>query len=122
MSFRNRTHENNKEVSKYIWGLKDEKKYFDIKWSILKKPSEYCIVSKSCNLFFLEKLVICHFKEKDSLLNNRLDLVSKCSCENKYTLMNYSARDYNYNYNLTVIVICNVICKLFMYFIFLFYL
>ena len=110
MSFRNRTHENNTEVSKYIWGLKDEKKYFDIKWSILKKPSEYRIVSKSCNLSFLEKLVICHFKEKDSLLNNRLDLVSKCSHENKYALMNYSARDYNYNYNLTVIVICNVIC------------
>ena len=46
MSFRNRIHENNTELSKYIWGLKDENKDFDIRWSILKKPSEYRIASK----------------------------------------------------------------------------
>ena len=31
MSFRNRTHENDTELSKYIWSLKDENKDFDIK-------------------------------------------------------------------------------------------
>ena len=36
----------------------------DIKWSILKKSSEYSIVSKSCNLCILEKLVICNFRQK----------------------------------------------------------
>ena len=36
MSFRNRTYENNIELSKYIWSLKDQNKDFDIKWSIFK--------------------------------------------------------------------------------------
>ena len=67
MSFRNRTHENDTELSKYIWSLKDENKDFDIKWSILKKSSGYSIISKLCNLCQLEKLVICNFKEKDRL-------------------------------------------------------
>ena len=39
MSFRNQTHENNSELSKFIWSLKDQNKDFDIKWSILKKTS-----------------------------------------------------------------------------------
>ena len=65
MSFRNQTHENDTELSKYIWSLKDENKDFDIKWSILKKSSGYSNIYKSCNLCRLEKLVICNFKEKN---------------------------------------------------------
>ena len=78
MSFRNRTHENDTELSKYIWSLKDENKDFDIKWSILKKSSGYSNIYKSCNLCLLEKLVICNFKEKNRSLNKRLGLLSKC--------------------------------------------
>ena len=33
-SFRNQTHENDTELLKYIWSLKDENKDFDIKWFI----------------------------------------------------------------------------------------
>ena len=65
MSFRNRTHENDSKLSKFIWSLKDENKKFDIKWSIFKKSSR----SKSCNLCLLKKLVISNFKEKERLLN-----------------------------------------------------
>ena len=82
MSFRNRIHENDTKLLKYIWSLKDQNKDFDIKWSILKKSSGYSILSKSCNLCLLEKLVICNFKEKDMLLNKLLDHVSKCRHEN----------------------------------------
>ena len=64
MSFRNQTHENDTELSKYIWSLKDENKDIDIKWSILKKSFGYGIISKSFNLFLLEKLVICRTKKK----------------------------------------------------------
>ena len=46
MPFRNRTHENNPDLSKFIWSLKDQNKEFYIKWSILKKSSR----SKLCNL------------------------------------------------------------------------
>ena len=93
MSFRNWTHENDTKLSKYISSLKVENKDFAINWSILKKSSGYSNISESCNLCLLEKVVICNFKEKDRLLNKRLDLVSKCRHENKYILMNYSGID-----------------------------
>ena len=65
MSFRNRTHENDSELWKFIWSLNDQNKEFDIKWSIFQKSSR----SKSCNICLLKKLVISNFKEKERLLN-----------------------------------------------------
>ena len=44
MSFRNRTHENDLELSKFIWSLKDQNKEFDIQWSIFKKNFRIKIV------------------------------------------------------------------------------
>ena len=85
MSFRNRAHENDLELSKFIWSLKNQNKEFDIQWFIFKKYSR----SKLCNLRLLKKLVISNFKEKERLLNKWLDLVSKCRHENKYILTNY---------------------------------
>ena len=85
MSFRNRIHESDSKLSKFIWSLKDQNKEFDIKWSIFKKSSR----SKSCNLCLLKKLVISNFKEKERLLNKWLDLVSKCRHENRCILMDY---------------------------------
>ena len=87
MSFRNRTHENDSKLSKFIWSLKDQNKEFDIKWSIFKKSSR----SKSCNLCLLKKLVISNFKEKERLLNKWLNLVSKCRHEINILI--------NYRYN-----------------------
>ena len=55
MPYRNRTHENDTELLKYIWSLKDQNKDFDIKQSIFKKSFRYSIVSKSCNIYLLEK-------------------------------------------------------------------
>ena len=85
MSFRNRTHESDSNLSKFIWSLKDQNKELDIKWSIFKKSSR----SKLCNLCLLKKLVTSSFKEQERLLNKWLDLVSKCRHESKYILMNY---------------------------------
>ena len=65
MSFRNRTHENDLELLKFIWSLKDQNKEFDIQWFIFKKSSR----SKLCNLRLLKKLVISNLKEKVRLLN-----------------------------------------------------
>ena len=63
MSFRNRTHESDSKLSKFIWSLKDQNKEFDIQY--FKKSSR----SKSCNLCLLKKLVTSNFKEKERLLN-----------------------------------------------------
>ena len=79
ISFRNRAHENDSKLSKFIWSLKDQNKEFNIKWSFLKS----FFGSKSCNLCLLKKLVMINFKEKETLLNKRLGLVSKCWHENK---------------------------------------
>ena len=85
MSFRNRTHENDPKLSRFIWSLKDQNKEFGIKLSIFKKSSR----SISCNLCLLKKIVISNFKEKERLLSKWLDLVSKCRHESKYILINY---------------------------------
>ena len=85
MSFRNRTHENDSKLPKFIWSLKDQNKEFGIKWSIFKKSSR----SRLCNLCLLKKLVISSFKEKERLLSKWIDLVSKCRHESKYMLINY---------------------------------
>ena len=85
MSFRNRTHKNYSELFKFIWSLKDKNKESDNKWCIFKNSSW----SKSGNLCLLKKLVTSNFNEKQKLLNNWLDLVSKCKHENKDILMNY---------------------------------
>ena len=60
MSFRNWTHENDLELSKFIWSLKNQNKEFDIQWSILKKSCK----SKSCNLCLLKKLVTSKFQRQ----------------------------------------------------------
>ena len=106
MSFRNRTHENDTKLSKYIWSLKDEIRTLIVRGPFSKNLLDtigidivlygivlyvlYGIVSKSRNLCLLEKLIVCKFKDKDRLLNKRLDLVLKCRHGNKYILMNYS--------------------------------
>ena len=62
---------------------------YGIKWSILKETSGYNSVTNSCNLCLSEKLVICNFRDKVCLINNRIDLVSKCRHANKFILRNY---------------------------------
>jgi hypothetical protein len=56
------------ELSKHIWNLKNKKRKFNIKWSILKQASSY----RSGG-------------EKKRLLNRRCELFSKC-CHRKQFL------------------------------------
>ena len=88
-SFRHEQYKNETELSKYIWKLKAENVNYRIEWKILRKTSGYNKISKSCNLCLREKLEICKFKDKGTLLNKRNELVSKCRHENKYLLANF---------------------------------
>ena len=92
-SFRHRRYEKDTELSKYIWELKDQNKNFKIKWSIYRKSCGYNQVAKLCNLCLMGKVLICNFKDKERLINKRVDLVSKCRHENKFILLNYSGVD-----------------------------
>ena len=91
-SFENRQKEKDNELSKYIWDLKDKNiTNYSKKWSIVKQTSGYNSVTNSCNLCLSEKLVICNFRDKDRLIKNSMDLVSKCLHENKFILSNYKS-------------------------------
>ena len=90
-SFRYRQNKKDTELSKYISELKEKHAEYQIRWSIAQKSSGYNPVTKSCNLCILVKLLLCNFSDKTRLINNWLDLVSKCRHENKYMSKNYSA-------------------------------
>ena len=90
-SFKNRIYETDTELSKYIWDLKDKNiTNYCMKWSIAKQTSGgYKSVPNSCSLCLSEKRIICNFRDKNRLINKRMDLVSKCRHENKFILSNY---------------------------------
>ena len=87
-TFRNRETPNDTSLSKYIWGLKDGGIHYSIKWSILRKAQGYNRSSKTCGLCLTEKLLICEFQDKENLINDRSELVSKCRHFNKHLLKN----------------------------------
>ena len=62
---RKRSFEKNTELREYVWGLKDQDKTFRIRCPIFKRSCGYSPVSKSCNLWLVEKLGTYSFKEKD---------------------------------------------------------
>jgi 23S rRNA-/tRNA-specific pseudouridylate synthase len=47
-TFEHKEHSNKTELSKYIWTLKDNKKYFNINWQILKRAISYTGGPKRC--------------------------------------------------------------------------
>ena len=85
-SFKNKSKASSTELSKYLWELNEQNKQFTISWSIAKKCHDYNPVTKSCHLCLSEKLLICNFKDKNNLLNQRSELVSKCRHQNKFFL------------------------------------
>ena len=87
ISFRDKKHSNEIELSKYIWDLKKGRRNFSLKWSILKRATAYQRGAKQCNLCLEEKLCILKAKN-ENLLNKRSELVSKCRHENKFYLWN----------------------------------
>ena len=86
-SFRNQKYANSTELSKYIWELKDKNKDYNIQWTIITSAKAYNNISKRCDLCLTEKLHIMK-GNKDSLLNKRSEMISKCRHENKFYLMN----------------------------------
>ena len=86
-TFNNRNTPNDTSLSNYIWELKDQGiTDYSIEWSILRRARGYCKSTKTCGLCLTEKLLICEFPDKENLLNNRSELVSKCRHMNKHLL------------------------------------
>ena len=76
-SFKHKTHENETELAKHIWELKEKKQNFSITWSILRRSNTMQTASGQCNLCIAEKLAIINNKHKN-LLNKRSEIVSTC--------------------------------------------
>ena len=89
-SFHDRKYEKDTCLSEHIWGLKDQGKNYEIKWSIIKRVGAWNSVKGKCGLCTMEKVEINCFKKKNILINKRFDLVSKCRHQNKYLLSNWS--------------------------------
>ena len=89
-SFNNRQYEKDTCLSEHIWGLKDQGRDYNIKWSVVKRVGAWNSVTGKCGLCTAEKVKINCFEQKEILINKRFDLVSKCRHQNKYLLSNYS--------------------------------
>ena len=84
-SFRHRKYQNETELSKLIWKLKDETKEYHLRWSIASRSSPRKTGSKICDLCLTEKVIIVRAEPK-GLLNKRTELISKCRHRNKFML------------------------------------
>ena len=87
-TFNYRSTDNDTSLSKYIWNVRDKGYEPSVKWSILGRASGYNKSSKTCGLCLLEKLLICEFPDKENLINDRSELVSKCLHFQKHLLKN----------------------------------
>ena len=87
-SFRDEKYKNATELSKYVWELKLKDVDYELQWKILDKASPYRNGSKRCSLCLMEKFHIIN-ADRNTSLNRRSELVSKCRHENKFYLANY---------------------------------
>ena len=77
-----------RQLSKYIWALKDNSIEHNLKWRIASKAHPYVCGSRKCDLCLTEKLTIIK-ADLERLLNTRDELVSKWMHMNKFTLRHF---------------------------------
>ena len=87
-TFNERNTPNDTSLSKYIWNLKDTGAAWEIKWEILRRAGGYNKSTKKCGICLTEKLLICEFKPKENLINDKPEIVSKCRHQNRHLLSN----------------------------------
>jgi hypothetical protein len=90
-SFRLRKYENDTELSKHIWKLKDDNTDCAIKWSIETTASAYKCGTRKCDLCLSEKVAIIR-ANTNGLLNKRTELISKCRHRNNFKIGNVKWR------------------------------
>ena len=79
---------NNCELAKHIWVLKDSNiEYNPISWKILGQASTFSPASGRCNLCELEKFYILQ-KPQFSTLNSRVDLTTHCHHQKRLLMGN----------------------------------
>ena len=89
LSINHEKHSAKTTLSKYAWELIRPVKLISqsSRWSVLKRASAYKASATQCNLCLAKKFCILT-ADKQSLLNRRLELFSKCRHENKFYAAN----------------------------------
>ena len=86
-SFRNKNTQNETELPKYIWRLKDEGVEYTLKWKIIDRSNGYSQKKISCQLCIKEKWYII-FKPEIATLNDRSEWKSHCRHKKQHLLCN----------------------------------
>ena len=76
-SFKTRNPKNSTTLSKYIWGLQDQKIGYEVKWKILGSAPPYNHVTDKCGLCTREKFFII-FQPEKATLNSRNEIAGFC--------------------------------------------
>ena len=84
-SFRNISHINDTELSKYLWTLKANGTDYHLKWSLKSYASRYKCGTRRCNSCLTEKMIIA-LADSKVFLNKGTELISKCQHRSKFIL------------------------------------
>ena len=79
--------DNSTTLSTHVWKLKDQKKDFDISWTIINKANPFDPTTCKCRLCLKEKFHII-FQPSGATLNKRSELFSTCRHRLKQLLVN----------------------------------
>ena len=90
-SFNYEQYKNKSKLSSFIWETKYKEQNFEIKWSVIRRSTPYKTRSKKFNLCLWEKFHIMT-GDKDKLLNERNELITKYRHADKFLLKNYKSR------------------------------
>ena len=90
-SFKYERFKNKSKLSSYIWETKNEKREYIIKWSVIRKSTPYKAGSNKCNLCLWEMFYIMK-GDKNKLLNEKNELITKCRHIDQFLLKNYKGR------------------------------
>ena len=84
-SFTHKKYQNETELSKYIWSLKNKQEEYNISWNILRQSNKFRRQTGICNLCLEEKMAILENKRLDpnKSFNKRSELISKCRHNNR---------------------------------------
>jgi hypothetical protein len=84
-SFNHKEKQNQTELSKHVWKLKDSSVAYNINWKTIKQAKPYSNKTKRCHLCLTEKLyIIC--RPEYGTLNKRNELGSSCRHSRSYLL------------------------------------
>ena len=84
-SFRNISHGNDMELSKYLWTLKTNGTDYHLKWGIKSYACRYKCGTRRCDLCLTEKMIIA-LADSKFLFNKWTELIWKCRHRSKFIL------------------------------------